>query len=108
MLSEEFEKEINSLKGIVKLLENRLEDSEKKVVILEDKLGKRKEVVENGLEIEIKCKVCEFKCESKQNMKKHMKENHPSKIECNFCAKCSKEIRILKYTLRNIMKKGTI
>ena len=86
ILSEEFEKEVKSLKGIVKLLEKRLDDSEKKVEILEDKLGKREEVVENCLDKEIECKVCEFKCESKQNLKKHIKENHPFEIECNLCA----------------------
>jgi uncharacterized Fe-S radical SAM superfamily protein PflX len=68
VLSEEFEKEIKSLKGIVKLLEKRLDDSERKVEILEEKLGEKEEVVEHSLEIEIKCKVCEFKCESKQSL----------------------------------------
>ena len=87
ILSKEFEKKIKSLNNTVEFLGKRLDESEKKVKILEEKFVNNRDVVEDCIETEVKCNVCEFKCESKQILKKHINENHSSAIKCKLCAK---------------------
>ena len=87
ILSEHFVKEMKSLKETIAALENRLNDSDGKVKILENKLAKKEEVLENIDEIQIKCKICEEILESKKSLRKHMKESHQTQIKCFICEK---------------------
>ena len=73
ILSEEFKKEVNYLKETVKLLENRLNDSDTKVKVLEEKLAEKPEVSENSAKVDIECKVCKDIFQSNRTLKKHIK-----------------------------------
>ena len=81
-LSEEFNKEVKYLKETVTNLGKRLNDSETKINILEEKLSKNQEVfVKDGKE----CYKCDEKFTNISELNKHVQRKHPRTFECNVC-----------------------
>ena len=80
ILSEEFKKEVKYLKETVKLLENRLNNSDTKVKMLEEKLAEKPkvsekpELSENSDEVDIECNVCKDIFRSNRTLKKHKQD----------------------------------
>ena len=85
---------LKNLKDKIEVLEKRLDESETKVKVLEEKLTPKQESFVK------KCKKCDKSFDSERNLKSHVLENHPQSIKCSSCIQTFNKNHELEYHIK--------